>query len=116
MVIGDHWHGGAFLKQKKRLKMADRNQTARRKYLMSQQNRIIIPANYSIKIEIGLDPNNGQTELKLINRSGKNISMLQIAALLAEHNSSILKSLLTGTTKIEKIADPATPAEGQGNN
>jgi len=68
-------------------------------------NRIIVPANYSIKVVIELDPRTGQTQLLINNRSNHPLSTLQVAGLLAEHNASLMKSIITNTVKLE----PETP-------
>ena len=83
-------------------------------------NRIIVPANYTFEVIIKVDPTNGQSELQIRNRSGINITMWQVAALLSEHATSILKSLITGKLKQmpaqeEQKQQPPTGGDGGAN-
>jgi hypothetical protein len=71
-------------------------------------NRIIVPANYTFEVIIKLDPANGQSELQVRNRSNQQISMWQVAGMLAEHTANIMKSLLMGTVKAEPLKEQPT--------
>jgi hypothetical protein len=75
-------------------------------------NRIVIPANFTFEVIIKVDPVNGQSELLIRNRSKVQISMWQVAGLLAEHTSVVMKSLLAGKVKQE----PAIIEEPVGDN
>ena len=79
-------------------------------------NRIIVPANFTVDIIIRYDPIKGGTELQIRNRSNLQISMFQIAGLLAEHNSQIMRNLLSGKIKIEEVPDPDVKPNGGDNN
>ena len=83
-------------------------------------NRIIVPAHFDFEIVIRLDTNNGESDLQLRNRSKKQISMLQVVGMLAEHTAHIMKVLLT-TGKVmetvveEKSTEPVKSNGGDNN-
>ncbi len=58
-------------------------------------NRIIVPANFTIEVIIKIDPRNGQSELHVRNRSAVQLGQLQIAGLLLEHATNVMRTLLT---------------------
>lgn len=68
-------------------------------------NRIVIPANYTFEVIIKVDPVNGQSELMVRNRSKVQITMYQVVALLIEHASHAMKSLMTGTVKQVRVPE-----------
>lgn len=74
---------------------------------MPEPNRIIVPPNYAVNVTIKYDPTTGATELQVKNTGLKQVSMLQIAALLAEHNASLMRSIIAGTLKMEPAPKPA---------
>lgn len=69
------------------------------------QNRIIVPANYTIELVIRLDPVKGQSELQVRNRTKSNLSMLQVAGLLMEHAANVMRSILAGNVKLTKVEE-----------
>ena len=73
-------------------------------------NRLIIPSAlpFDLKIEIMFNTKNGNTELRLYDLTGMNsrqINLMQVAGVLAEHTSSLMRQLMSGkpieTTPIE---------------
>jgi hypothetical protein len=82
------------------------------------QNRIIVPAHYDVDVLIKFDPIKGQTELQIRNRGKIQVSMWQVAALLAEHASSLIKSLISGQLKVDHVAEATEtkPANGGDSN
>lgn len=85
---------------------------------MPEPNRIINPnTRYTMQIVIDYDPATGDTQLQVRNRSGLKVSMLQVACLLSEHNATLIRSLVTGTTKMEKVDQSAAqPAPNGGDS
>lgn len=80
-------------------------------------NRIIVPANYTFEVIIKVDPTSGQSELQIRNRSRVQISMWQVAGLLAKHVSNIMESLLSGKLKqIPVQEDQQQPPAGDGGD
>ena len=80
-------------------------------------NRIIVPANYTFEVIIKVDPMNGQSELQIRNRSKIQISMWQVAGLLAKHVSGIMESLLSGKLKqIPVKEEQQQPPAGEGGD
>ena len=75
---------------------------------MDKPNRIIVPPNYAVQVTLKFDPVTGATEMAVRNTGLKQVSMLQIAALLAEHNASLMRSLVTGTLKVEAAPKETT--------
>lgn len=83
---------------------------------MNEPNRIINPnTRYTMQITINYDPATGDTEMQVRNRSGVNVSMLQVACLLAEHNATLIRTLVTGTTKLEPVKETTTKPNGGDN-
>lgn len=74
-------------------------------------NRIIVPANYTFELIIKLDPVKGQSELQVRNRSNIQITMWQIAALLAKHTAHVMDSLLSGKVKTELVKEENSSVE-----
>lgn len=74
----------------------------RKELVMS--NRIVVPANYTFELLVRLDPKNGQSELQVKNRSNVNIGQLQIAGLLMEHATNVMRTILTrGQLNVTKV-------------
>lgn len=73
-------------------------------------NRIIVPVVYDFEVMIKVSTRTGQSEMRIRNRSNKQITMWQVAGLLVEHASTTMKSLLT-TGKV--IQTPFTTEEEQ---
>jgi hypothetical protein len=70
------------------------------------KNRIIVPANYTFEVIIKVDPSNGQSELHVRNRSSMQIGQLQIAGLLMEHATNVMRTLLTkGHLNVTQVAN-----------
>lgn len=84
------------------------------KEIASMSNRIVIPANYTVDVVIKYDPVSGQTELQVRNRSKITLKSLQIAALLLEHGTTMLRGIVQGTLEVSKAAtnEPQPPANG----
>lgn len=62
-------------------------------------SRIIVPASYNVEIKLLFDSNTGQSELQVRNISKVNIvnlTMIQLAGLLIEHASNILRKIASG--------------------
>lgn len=69
-------------------------------------NRIIVPTNYTFELIIKVDPRNGQSELQVRNRSSMQIGQLQIAGLLMEHATNVMRTLLSqGHLNVTKVAN-----------
>ncbi len=67
-------------------------------------NRIIVPTNYTFELIIKVDPRNGQSELQVKNRSSVQVGSLQIAGLLMEHATQIMRTLLSqGRLDVTKV-------------
>jgi len=81
------------------------------------QNRIIIPANYTVEVILKYDPVNGQTELNVRNRSKIQVSMWQVVGLLTEHSASLVRSLLAGKVEMKPAAEqPQTEVKTNGGD
>lgn len=84
---------------------------------MRDANRIINPnTKYTMQVIIDYDPATGDTQMQIRNRSGVNVSMLQVCTLLAEHNSTLLRTIITGTTKLEPVKEETPKPNGGDNN
>lgn len=73
-------------------------------------NRIIVPANFTFEVILRVDPVNGQSEMVIRNRSGRQITMWQVAGLLVTHASNTINSLLT-TGKVQETPIPDNTVE-----
>lgn len=62
-------------------------------------NQIIVPAKFDVEIRILFDPYNGQTEMQVVNKGSRTVSMLQIAGLVSEHAAGLIKQMVTGELK-----------------
>lgn len=84
---------------------------------MRDANRIINPnTKYTMQVIIDYDPSTGDTQLQVRNRSGINVSMLQVSTLLAEHNATLLRTIVTNTVKMEKVTEEETAKPNGGDH
>jgi hypothetical protein len=60
---------------------------------------IIVPNPYDLEIHVLFNTRNGNTELRMKSQTLKQINMLQVAGVLSEHASSLLRQLVSGTVK-----------------
>lgn len=96
MVIGDSGDGGFTIQKQERLKPMSK---------IIVPSPIIVPNPYDLEIHVLFNTRNGNTELRMKSTTLKEINMLQVAGVLSEHASAVLRQLVSGTIK-------ATPING----
>lgn len=78
------------------------------------QNRIIAPVtSYDLEIKILFDPRTGNTEMQIRNKGITAVSMLQVAGIIANHQSALINQLITGGLKAVNVPQdkPDTPPQ-----
>jgi hypothetical protein len=65
---------------------------------------IVVPNPYDLEIHVLFNTRSGKTELRMKSMTLKEINMLQVAGVLSEHATTLLRQLVSGTNiKAEPI-------------